>query len=523
MKLNHILYPAMFGCLFSLYSCVEDKGSYDHLPVNEITVTGTEKTYSVLAGITELTIEPTITGSILGEDDSQYEYTWYACKKELGSDKHTHTVLGNEKNLKTTVVMNPGSYYLYLIINDHSTGMEWVISDMTLQVSTSLTTGFYVLGEKEDGVIGMDFLSMPNSEGDTTMIHDIFTNTEQLKGAKDLLYTGYISNPSVAVNLWLITETGSYKLENSIQEKTIFDIDPSYNEGFTFPSQLIKHPVKVADQFPHQGIYSKAYDTSNRGFITEDGVFANSIISGEIFASPINRYESSSTKLFKPYPLGFCNPYGRMSAVVFYDMDAECFVYLKNMYTKVCAKMTETPGAFPWEQNKRTIVYGENGPVNSYALMKSTENNTDYFIYQMTINYATVSKNSAYSFSTADATDIDKATFYSFSYEYPIMIYVAGNNLYQYNYETKACKVVKTYPGEITYASFEWQSRGELDIVVCTYEEAAEADKRGTIYKYTMGQDLNIVPIMTGPALDKEFVYNTPLKVKKIEYRNCPR
>lgn len=45
--------------------------------------------------------------------------------------------------------MNPGSYYLYLIINDHSTGMEWVISDMTLQVSTSLTTGFYVLGEKK--------------------------------------------------------------------------------------------------------------------------------------------------------------------------------------------------------------------------------------------------------------------------------------------------------------------------------------------------------------------------------------
>ena len=270
MKLTHILYPAMFGRLLSLYSCVEDKGSYDHLPVNEITVTGTEKTYSVLAGITELTIEPTITGSILGDDDSQYEYTWYACQKDLGSDQHTHTVLGNEKNLKTTVVMNPGSYNLYLIIKDNSPGMQWIISDMTLQVSTSLTTGFYVLGEKEDGVIGIDFLSMPNSVGDTTMIHDIFTNSEQLKGAKDLLYTGYISNPSMPVNLWLITETSSYKLENSIQEKTLFDIDPTYNEAFTFQSQLIKHPVKVLDQFPHQGIYGKAYDTSNRGFITED-------------------------------------------------------------------------------------------------------------------------------------------------------------------------------------------------------------------------------------------------------------
>lgn len=103
------------------------------------------------------------------------------------------------------------------------------------------------------------------------------------------------------------------------------------------------------------------------------------------------------------------------------------------------------------------------------------------------------------------------------------MIYVAGNKLYQFNYENKVCKVVKTYPGEITYASFEWQSRGELDLVVCTYEEAAETDKRGTIYKYTMGQDLNIEPIMTGVALDKEFVYHTPLKIKKIEYRNSSR
>lgn len=45
--------------------------------------------------------------------------------------------------------MNPGSYSLYLIIKDNSTGMEWIISDMTLQVSTSLTTGFYVMGEKK--------------------------------------------------------------------------------------------------------------------------------------------------------------------------------------------------------------------------------------------------------------------------------------------------------------------------------------------------------------------------------------
>lgn len=82
---------------------------------------------------------------------------------------------------------------------------------------------------------------------------------------------------------------------------------------------------------------------------------------------------------------------------------------------------------------------------------------------------------------------------------------------------------MKTYDGEITYAAFDWRSRGQLDIVICTYDASAEEDKRGTIYKYELGQTLEITPIMTGRALDKEFVYNTPLKVKKVEYRNSTR
>ena len=190
MKFKYIYLTILAGGL-SLNACVDDKGSYDRLPVNELTVEGVETEYSVLAGITELEINPTIKGSVLGEDESQYKYTWYICQSTIINNDHTHTVLGNEKNLKTVVVANPETYKLYLEITDASTGIEWVASESSLTVTTSLTTGFYLFGDDANGNVAMDFLSMPNSEGDTAVIHNIFTNSAQLKGAEDLMYTGY--------------------------------------------------------------------------------------------------------------------------------------------------------------------------------------------------------------------------------------------------------------------------------------------------------------------------------------------
>lgn len=536
MKFKYIYLTILAGGL-SLNACVDDKGSYDRLPVNELTVEGVETEYSVLAGITELEINPTIKGSVLGEDESQYKYTWYICQSTIINNDHTHTSFGNEKNLKTVVVANPGTYKLYLEITDASTGIEWVASESSLTVTTSLTTGFYLFGDDANGNVAMDFLSMPDSEGDTAVIHNIFTNSAQLKGAEDLMYTGYTYASSAIINLWAVTESGSYKLENSIQDKTIFDIDKNYNESYTFPSGLVQHPVKVLEQFPQQYVYGYAAKYSDRGFITEDGVFIASIMLGEVFASPVNRYSLSSTKLFKPYPKAFYYWDGSstntsLKAIVLYDMDANCFVTVEktgssysSIFTeKNCKKLVDQGGAFPWNQDKRTIVYGENNWANSYALMKSTENNTDFYIYKMLVrDPVNPTKVGGYSLTTTEAPELDKAKFISFSPEYPIMIYATDRTFYKYNYETKKADVVKTYDGEITYAAFDWRSRGQLDIVICTYDASAEEDKRGTIYKYELGQTLEITPIMTGRALDKEFVYNTPLKVKKVEYRNSTR
>lgn len=524
MKIKYILL-ATFG-LYCLSSCIEDKGSYGNIPVNEVSVSGLEKTYSVMSGITELNIEPTVKGTILGEDDSQYEYTWYACKSSLTETNHEHTILGNERNLNTVVDMAPGTYQLYLLVNDTSTGQEWIISDMTLNVQTSLTTGFYLFGDKEDGTVGMDFLSMPASEGDTTVIKDIFTNEMKLRGAQDLLYTGYAANPSAVINLWAITESGSYKIENSIQEQNEFDIDQSYSEEVMLPSNLIQRPAKILDQFPHQAAGGVAHSTSYRGYVTEDAVFSGAIFTEEAFKNPVNRYSTSTTTLYKPYKKPFYKNTTYISAVMIYDLDNEQFVCLNSSfsfatYSKV---LTEGPGDFTWKQNKRTIVYGTNTTNYSYAIMKDTENNTNYYLYVIYVgNYLNPTKMGYAAFTTADAPEFNKASQYAISSEYPIILYSVDNKLYKFNYETKTYEVTE-YDGEITYLTFDdGRSASETRFIVCTYNPSAEPDLRGTMYEYHLGQTLTLDPVMTGRELDKPFVYHTSLKIKKAEYRNSSR
>lgn len=521
MKIRYIL-VATFG-LYCLSSCVEDKGSYGNIPVNEVSVSGLEKTYSVMSGITELNIEPTVKGTILGEDDSKYEYTWYACKSSLVETNHEHTILGNEKNLQTVVDMAPGTYSLYLLVNDTSTGQEWIISDMTLNVQTSLTTGFYLFGDKEDGTVGMDFLSMPASEGDTTVIKDIFTNEMKLRGAQDLLYTGY--RGIGVINLWAITESGSYKIENSIQTQNVFDVDQSYSEEYMLPSNLIQRPAKILDQFPHQVAGGSAYSTSYRGYITEDAVFSGAIFTAEAFKNPVNRYSTSTTTLYKPYKKAFYKNSSSVSVVMIYDLDNEQFVRLDKSFSSATYSkvLTEGPGDFTWKQDKRTIVYGTNTTYYSYAIMKDTENNTNYYLYVInTGDYKTDPTKAGYAaFTTAEAPEFDKANQYAISSEYPIILYSVDNKLYKLNYETKQSEVTE-YEGEITYLTYDWKSANDTRFIVCTYDPSAEPEQRGTLYEYHLGQSLTLDPVMTGRELDKPFVYHTSLKIKKAEYRNSP-
>ena len=53
-----------------LVSCVEDEGNYELAPINEISISGIEESYSRIAHAESLVIEPEIKGTISNTDES---------------------------------------------------------------------------------------------------------------------------------------------------------------------------------------------------------------------------------------------------------------------------------------------------------------------------------------------------------------------------------------------------------------------------------------------------------------------
>ncbi len=510
---------AIAGLALAISSCVEDEGSYKMLPVNEVNVSGLESSYPVTAGVTQLQIEPAIEGTLSGTDDSQYEYSWYACDPELGADIHEHTVLGTEKNLNTIVHLDPGTYSLYFIVTDKSTGLEWVFQS-TLNVQTALSKGFYVFGDKDDGTVGIDFLSMLEGE-DSVIVKDIFVNEQGIKGAEDMIFSGSSYSPN-GQNLWAVTNTGTYKITSLISESSLFYVDPDYNEDLCFfPTLNVQRPLKIVDQFPHQ-LSGGGMAGRNRGYITEDAVFVGSFTMGESYGNPVNRYDATSTTLFKPYKTAFYKNAYSNDAIMFYDTDAGCFSIIRGVYggwtyEEKCDKLTDkTDNPFPWNQTDRTIVYGENSSGYSHALMKDLIQSGRYYIYEMDVEYSP-SKIACYQLNADNAPGLDEAAYYACFSRQPVMLYSVGTKLYGINYrfESNRAVMLKDFGSEITHLAFDAVSRGrDTDLVICTYDNT----NKGTIYKYEINDNPNtngeISPI-------EKCEWKTDLKVKKLEYRNC--
>ncbi|MBQ8502047.1 MAG: hypothetical protein IJ494_07120 [Bacteroides sp.] len=517
MKLKY--YFLGFTLLSGIYSCVDDKGSYEQIPINEVTISGIEENYTIVSGVTVLDIKPEITGTIKGSDDSYYKYTWYICKSTL-SDDHEHTIISNEKNLNQPIQLAPGTYNLYLAIHDEETGMEWRTS-ASIEATTALMRGLYVMGDKADGTVGMDFITFAS---DTAVIQDIFINSTGLKGAEDLHFSGYYMFGADTQTLQAVTSSGSYRITNTIEENSRFDIDLSYDDDNTFfPTVEVKKTFKTLDIFPHQAAGGRTLNSASRGVVTEDAVYYSSIILGEAYANPINRYIAGSSELFRPYQTIFYNGL-YLRGIIIYDLDNECFTAaVPVQYTLTnatqCTQLTDRVGdVFPWNQTNRTIVYGEN-PINgynSYALMKDLVDQSKFYVYRFMCYNATPIKYYGGEISTNEATNLDKATHYAFYTEQDVLLYTVGSQLWGYNYTTKKpATMLKDFNSEITYMAFERVSASKsTDIAIATYDSGS----KGKIYKYNINNNPNTIEIT--PIDNCE--WSTDLKVVKLEYRYSP-
>ena len=168
--MNNIRIYAFFWMIVLLtVSCYEDKGNYDYHPINEVKISDWKKGgYTAIFKNDTLKITPlSYLDTVRKEpviqftedsDPSRYEYEWKVVASSSTDDRDKGIVLGTERNLRYFVNLKPDSYTLYLKVKDTKTDLIWK-SYTSLTVLSVTDKGFFVLGEKEDGTVGLDMIS----------------------------------------------------------------------------------------------------------------------------------------------------------------------------------------------------------------------------------------------------------------------------------------------------------------------------------------------------------------------------
>ena len=374
-KLILILWAGILS-VFSI-SCYDDEGSNDYHSINEVKISDWKKGgYTAIFKSDTLKITPlSYLDTVRKEpviqftedsDPSRYEYEWKVVASSSTDDRDKGIILGTERNLRYFVDLKPDSYRLFLKVKDTKTDLIWK-SYTSLTVLSVTDKGFFVLGEKEDGTVGMDMISMAK---DTIVLKNLLEGNglPELRGPMRVMYTGSHYSETPAMKLW-ISASGPM---NTLRSMTY--------SGFPMPDML-----NVVD------MAAKRYYTSmtmSRVMMTEDYVFGASLYSDENYGNPSNRMDVMSEKCFRPFPYIFTsiiNP----SGWIIYNTDDHCFTLLKSADGLSVTQLQDNIGeAFPWIQPAgRICIYGENtfntvggsSNGNSFALMEDQQN---FYVYQ---------------------------------------------------------------------------------------------------------------------------------------------
>ena len=510
-----------------LFSCVEDKGSKITLDINEIEISGIEFQYDKTSYFDTLKVSPVIDCSLEGFSEDNLEYAWFFCQNSESLSNHKHEQISSERDLVYKVNVPPGMYTIYFQVTDKSTGVKYDHS-FSLYATSQFVRGFYLYGDKSDGTVGLDFVSMPMGK-DTTLIKDIFINSLQIKGAKDLIFTGHKDNGYNA--LWAVTRDNQYSIEYSAQLERVDVIQDQKLEDRIYPTlSSVQRPFHLMNICPGTwgpNCISLSGEARMRLIVTENEIFTGNMALSEAYGNPINRDNANTDQLFKPYPVAFYSAAeSSVSYVCFFDMTNHCFKKpghrIMSSATKCDKPSVDSEFPFYFDQNKytpvRQIVYGENGYGNngrSYALMNDADGN--YWVYAFTapMEYASDPiKHYASQIDLSVATDFARAAHYAFFSEQMIILYSVGNLLYAYDYNRHDLQVIDM-GAEITYLAMEHQSTlSPSDFIVATYDDF----EKGVVRKYSIADDVNTIKIVPY----ERAVWGTDLKVVKIiwQYSN---
>ena len=323
----------IMGVLLSVVmACTEDKGNYDYLPLNELTLEGMAESYQVEKD-SAFAISMTITGET-GVSEAKYDFLWYAWNT-LDEEAIPDT-LSYEKNLDMVMSLPIGEYTLRYVVTEKETGVYYA-AEADLSVINSFSKGVVALSRIEGGDSDLTFINSVN----TVTKHAYKEANAGVSAGNGPLGIYYLGGAEGTKNVLLIS---TEEKQMTVEPADFTDYRSLAGWFYIEPEGVVEAMGAVSvDEYLIIG--GKAYSRTAYPFFNPTGMFDYKI-AGEYDLAPFVLDGSS---------------------IFFYDKEKHCFYFYPGWTGMIVA--TSVGSAFNAADTGMDMLYGQTFGENMRAVM----------------------------------------------------------------------------------------------------------------------------------------------------------
>ena len=485
------IYIAMLLCVGMLGACVEDKGSYDYIELNDLTIEPLEESYTV-EQFTNLQIPTTITARDGAFNPDGYDYKWIIYSQHNNQFK-TDTI-STEKDLDAEVTSIPGNFRLYYEVKDKETDVIYT-ENVILKVINSYSEGMMILSRVGDDA-NLAFVNVIDN-----VIEDAYQKVNGEPAGKNPVRVNYVGG-MLGLNEKMVVIMTDDERGGTVVAPLDLSYVMDFGDLFYFPPENIKPQVFGTADYSY-------YD-----FVINDGCIYTRYLRDA-------GYAQYGVKIKGEYdyiaPFTFFSAVGTQIAY-FYDQGRERFVSMAvPLQGESVIPLVDQGGAFNpnnvamqmlWGglfgtsfslTNGRAVMEDDSGAryTISFQLAKDEDNNAmmqPQYKYEIT------------------AEGIDEATSFTTSQSANFLYYSTGNKIVCVSFSTNNQMNVYEFPEGQQVDYIECDQKGNANELWVGLSDGSATAKSGTVVVLTMSTD--------GSLTESRRYENICGQVVDFEYKN---
>jgi hypothetical protein len=403
---KHLLFLASAIIASVLFSaCYKDKGNYDYSAINQITISSSSNTYSVMLP-DSLKIDIAISQTIPSAEGLTFQWVLFPNT----SAPLTRRTIGTTQNLRAVITEDPGSYLLDFYVKDNKTGVE-VLKRFTINILTALSEGWIIVEEK---AAGCDLNLITPTD---VIFRDVYSN---INGS--MLPAGTSRIPEIKVN-------------RNIQ--SVYIISPNDMIYLNFANFL---KVSEFNSFFFQPPSPKPQEYFMN---SDEEVLLNN---GKPYCRNLNG--PGTIKLGIPsvgnYYMAPFELHSISSSYIWYDTIGQRF-YRQDPNNFSLLSFPSDP-ADPFDMNNigRQLLFADMNTASSYyAFLKNNQNDS---LYAYNFKTGGTGRAPVAVYAGLDAPGLATAKKFVMSKTLPFLYYTNGNSIYKLDIPAKTASPVYTFP-----------------------------------------------------------------------------